>query len=101
MRRAQLMNKTVLRPLIVSLLAFVFYLCQSAFSLSAFPFFLSSGVSVVPADRRVDISIDGQPFTSYIYPQSIEKPVLYPIRSAAGLIVTRGYPLDPRPGERA
>ena len=53
------------------------------------------------AERRVDISIDGQPFTSYIYPQSFEKPVLYPIRSAAGLLVTRGYPLDPRPGERA
>ena len=63
----------------------------------------TDGVSVVSraADRRVDISIDGQPFTSYIYPQSLEKPVLYPIRSAAGLIVTRGYPLEPRPGERA
>ena len=61
------------------------------------------GVAVVsrPADRRVDISIDGQPFTSYIYPQSLEKPVLYPIRSAAGLVVTRGYPLEPQPGERA
>jgi methane monooxygenase PmoA-like len=52
-------------------------------------------------DQRVDISIDGQPFTSYIYPQSLEKPVLYPIRSAAGVVVTRGYPLEPRPGERA
>lgn len=53
------------------------------------------------AERRVDVSIDGQPFTSYIYPPAFEKPVLYPIRSAAGLLVTRGYPLDPRPGERA
>ena len=52
-------------------------------------------------DQRVDISIDGQPFTSYIYPKSLEKPVLYPIRSAAGVVVTRGYPLEPRPGERA
>ena|SRR5437762_12338268 len=63
----------------------------------------AGGVAVVDrsADRRVDISIDGQPFTSYIYPQSLEKPVLFPIRSAAGLVVTRGYPLEPRPGERA
>jgi len=52
-----------------------------------------------PADRRVDITIDGQPFTSYIYPSAAEKPVLYPIRSASGTIVTRGYPLEPRPGE--
>lgn len=59
------------------------------------------GVTVVsrPADHRVDISIDGQPFTSYLYPQSFEKPVLYPIRSASGVVVTRGYPLEPRPGE--
>ena len=60
-----------------------------------------SPVAVVsrPAERRVDIAIGGQPFTSYIYPESLEKPVLYPIRSAAGVIVTRGYPLEPRPGE--
>lgn len=53
-----------------------------------------------PADRRVDVAIDGGPFTSYIYPDSLKKPVLYPIRSATGAVVTRGFPLDPRPGER-
>jgi hypothetical protein len=60
------------------------------------------GVVVVsrPSDRRVDVSIDGRPFTSYIYPTTLQKPVLYPIRSAGGLLVTRGYPLQPRPGER-
>jgi hypothetical protein len=51
--------------------------------------------------RRVDVSIDGKPFTSYIYPAFLQKPVLYPIRSARGALVTRGYPLDSRPGERA
>jgi hypothetical protein len=53
-----------------------------------------------PAERRVDVLIDGKPFTSYIYPEKLQKPVLYPIRSARGLIVTRGFPLEPRPGER-
>lgn len=59
------------------------------------------GVSVVnhEADHRVDIAIDGQPFTSYLYQPSLEKPVLYPIRSASGVVVTRGYPLEPRQGE--
>jgi hypothetical protein len=52
------------------------------------------------AARRVDITIDGKPFTSYIWPTSLAKPVLYPLRSATGTIVTRGYPLEPRPGER-
>src|SRR3954468_335161 len=53
------------------------------------------------AERRVDVLAEGKPFTSYIYPQSLEKPVLYPIRSASGALVTRGFPLDPRPGEAA
>jgi hypothetical protein len=50
--------------------------------------------------RRVDVVVDGQPFTSYIWPTTLKKPVLYPIRTSAGTVVTRGYPLEPRPGER-
>ena len=42
----------------------------------------------------------GKPFTSYVWPERLAKPVLYPIRTARGTIVTRGFPLDPRPGER-
>ena len=57
-------------------------------------------VAVDEAARRVDVTVDGQPFTSYVWPPSLKKPVLYPIRSAGGTLVTRGYPLDPRPGER-
>ena len=62
----------------------------------------SKGIAVVPNDaaRRVDITVDGKPFTSYIYPTSLKKPVLFPIRTAQGTLVTRGYPLEPRPGER-
>jgi len=87
-------------PFRVKLVALPLLPCALALSTSMRP---TDGVSVMsrPADHRVDISIDGQPFTSYIYPQSLEKPVLYPIRSAAGLVVTRGYPLEPRAGERA
>jgi hypothetical protein len=59
-------------------------------------------VTVAPDEpsRRVDITIGGQPFTSYIWPDRLKKPVLYPLRSAKGTPVTRGWPLDPRPGER-
>ncbi|HEY2468180.1 MAG TPA: PmoA family protein [Terracidiphilus sp.] len=62
----------------------------------------ASGVQVVAdeAHRRVDINIDGQPFTSYIWPTSLKKPVLYPLITDEGITVTRGYPLEPRPGER-
>ena len=59
-------------------------------------------VQVTPNDaaRRVDITIDGKPFTSYIWPTTLKKPVLYPLRSAKGTVVTRGYPLEPRQGDR-
>src|SRR5882762_9193456 len=59
-------------------------------------------IRVIPneAANRVDISIDGQPFAAYIWPTKLAKPVLYPLRSAKGTRVTRGYPLEPRPGER-
>src|SRR6267143_6880136 len=61
-----------------------------------------AAVTVTPdeAGRRVDVTIGGQPFTSYIWPERLKKPVLYPLRSAKGTLVTRGWPFDPRPGER-
>jgi hypothetical protein len=61
-----------------------------------------SGVRLIAneAARRVDVTVDGRPFASYIWPESVKKPVIYPIRTAEGTLVTRGFPLDPRPGER-
>jgi hypothetical protein len=52
------------------------------------------------ATRRVDVRVDGKPFTSYIWPEQLKKPVLFPIRTAKGTVVTRGFPLEPRAGER-
>ena len=60
------------------------------------------GVSFRPdeAARRVDVYVDGEHFTSYVWPETLKRPVLYPLRAPGGVEVTRGYPLDPRPGER-
>ena len=62
----------------------------------------SARIQVVPneAARRVDVTIDGKPFTSYIWPTTLKKPTLFPLRSANGTVVTRGFPLEPRKGER-
>jgi len=83
--------------LVLSLLAAAFGLGASALAATS-----ARGVQVVPdeANRRVDITIDGAPFTSYIWPTSLKKPVLYPLITDEGVAVTRGYPLDPHPGER-
>jgi hypothetical protein len=52
------------------------------------------------SERRVDVLVDGKPFTSYVWPERLAKPVLYPVRTARGTLVTRGFPLEPRSGER-
>jgi len=57
-------------------------------------------LTVNESGKSVDVAIDGKPFTAYIWPDTVKKPVLYPIRDAHGTLVTRGWPMDPRPGER-
>ncbi len=51
-------------------------------------------------DKKVEVFIGGKLFTAYIYPDNMEKQSLYPIVSASGKIITRGFPLNPRPFER-
>src|SRR5580692_7642961 len=85
------------RLLVLSLLVVGFGLGSSNLANAA-----DKGVQVVAdeAHQRIDITIDGKAFTSYIWPSSLKKPVLYPLITDEGITVTRGYPLEPRPGER-
>lgn len=48
-------------------------------------------------ENKVNIFIGGKLFTSFLYPDSLEKPVLFPVHAANGTIVTRGFPLTPQP----
>ena len=52
-----------------------------------------------PGNRTIDVYVGGEIFTSLLYPDTLEKPVLYPVRDAAGVAVTRGFPLQPAPGD--
>lgn len=52
------------------------------------------------AEKRVDVMVDGKLFTSYRWLDNVYKPILYPIVSAGGSTITRGFPLEPREGER-
>jgi len=83
--------KTGLKCFVLSLLLTVIA-CGSA----------NKGITIVPDDaqRKVDILYDGQLFTTYIYPLTLEKPVLFPIYTSKGTVITRGFPLEPRPFER-
>lgn len=64
--------------------------------------FAQTGFSLVEkADqKRVDVLLNSKLLTSYCYPDSVMKPFLWPINTLEGITVTRGYPLDPKPGER-
>jgi hypothetical protein len=55
------------------------------------------------AESKVDVLVDGKLFTSYLYTDKLpvlRKPVLYPINAASGVTITRGFPLNPKSGER-
>lgn len=50
--------------------------------------------------QQIDVLVDGQPFTSYVYWSNQKKPLLSPLRTAQGNIFTRGFPLEKVAGER-
>ncbi|WP_295768903.1 PmoA family protein [uncultured Mucilaginibacter sp.] len=49
--------------------------------------------------KKVEVLVGGKPFTTFMYPDTLEKPFLYPIRTASGAEITRGFPLNPKPGD--
>ncbi len=50
-------------------------------------------------EKQIDVKIGGRLFTSFLYPDTLEKPVLYPVNTSAGTMVTRGFPLIPTAGD--
>ena len=50
-------------------------------------------------EKKVDVWINEKRFTSFLFPDTIEKPFLYPILTASEIDVTRGFPLNPKPND--
>lgn len=48
---------------------------------------------------KIDIAVDGKPFTTFHFGTDVGKPYLAPLRSASGKIVTRHYPMEQVEGE--
>jgi hypothetical protein len=62
---------------------------------SAFPAVLA-GEDPVELRRegdQIDVLIGGRPFATYYFDPAIAKPYLFPLRSARGTVVTRGFPI--------
>ena len=59
------------------------------------------GFSIIerPERKQVDILFNNKLITAYCYYDSIRKPILFPVNTIDGITVTRGYPIQARPGE--
>ena len=50
-------------------------------------------VELTRSGNRVDVAVGGRPFTTYYFDPSVAKPYFFPLRSALGTVVTRGFPI--------
>jgi hypothetical protein len=50
--------------------------------------------------KQVDILFNKKLLTAYCFYDSIRKPILFPVNTVDGIAVTRGYPIEPKAGER-
>jgi len=50
-------------------------------------------------DDSADVLLKGQPFTAFHYHSKWDKPFLHPLRTKSGVVVSRGYPVSPLPGD--
>ena len=50
--------------------------------------------------KQIDLLYNSRLLTTYNYEDSLKKPVLFPINTIDGITVTRGWPMQPRAGER-
>ena len=71
--------------------------------LAALPLFTNAqnGVSfrTSKANKKVEVLINGSLFTALRWDDDLKKPILFPINSARGTAITRGFPIEPRAGE--
>lgn len=56
-------------------------------------------VEFVQGDHQIDVLVDGELFTTYLFKPDQVKPVLYPIKSPSGVIMNRGFPYQQVEGE--
>ncbi len=75
------------------------------FSLFSIPVMVAQAQGQVSFEKKngseIMIYVNGDYFSSFLFDKSLPKPVLYPVIDAKQNRITRGYPFQPIPGERA
>lgn len=67
--------------------AWILLVCFCATALGA------AQVELKRSGNKIDVRVDGAPFTTYYFDPAIAKPYLMPLRTASGAVVTRGFPV--------
>lgn len=65
--------------------------------LAATPLFAQ--VKITQGKNKIDVQIDGKPYTSLYFGDDVPKPYMYPLRAPSGTVVTRGFPMEKIAGE--
>jgi len=73
--------------------------CTFALVLLSLPALVTAQVKFTKHADKIDVAIDGKPFTTFYYAGDAPKPYLHPLRAASGKIVTRMYPMEQVEGE--
>jgi hypothetical protein len=55
--------------------------------------FAQKPVELRKSGNQIEVVVGGKPFTTYYFGPDSPKPYLHPLRSAAGTVVTRGFPM--------
>lgn len=89
----------------ITIVLFIVFFCVSCVTKSTKKVQNGKGLNVAfvnkEADKQVDVMVDGKLFTSYCWYDNVYKPILYPVCTSTGTIITRGFPLKPKGGERS
>ena len=56
-------------------------------------------IKFVQDTNKIDILVGGKLFTTYQYGSELTKPILYPVNSPSGILLTRHFPFEIVPGE--
>lgn len=59
----------------------------------------NENVRFVQDTNKIDILIGGNLFTTYQYGSELTKPILYPVKSPSGVMLTRSFPFEKIPSE--
>ena len=78
------------RPMINAVLSLIllFLFCYSG-----------QDVTFVQKENQIDVMFNGQHVTTYLFAPNLTKPILYPVRSPSGVVMTRSYPFLEVEGE--